>query len=141
MVKTDLEIFFSNIQRYEGFSEDSGCLFHDVNKLLEFFEDGSIYVSYLLSCDQSYRNCVILLENCIPSNSIGNFALLEDVYPLGKDKIVVSDMHYSRLLASRDGYYVEGKSGDVDFAGLYACLGVCARVPWSVTQEMVDSLL
>ena len=141
MLKTDLEIFFSNIQRYEGFSEDSGCLFHDVNKLLEFFEDGGIYVSYLLSCDQLYRNCVSLVENCIPSNSIGNFALLEDIYTLGDDKVVLSDMHYSRLLASSDGYYVEGKSGDVDFAGLYACLGVCSRVPWAVISEKVEGVL
>ena len=54
---------------------------------------------------------------------------------------MISDMHYSRLLASSKGYYVECKGKGVDFAGLYACLGVCARVPWSVTQGMVDSLL
>ena len=54
---------------------------------------------------------------------------------------MISDMHYSRLLASSKGYYVECKGKCVDFAGLYACLGVCARVPWGVTEEMVNSVL
>lgn len=133
--------FLTALKMFDGFVVTEDCkVYHRDNFLMSFDSDGSISLSFRLSCDQSYRNYTPLIVEKIKTNSIGNFSLC-DCYSVGGDYIMISEMHYANLLANYDGYRVECKEYPHDLASLYAALGVCRGVKWQITYPLVESIL
>ena len=137
----DVMNFLESLKAFDGFviTEDFRVFHRDVF-LMSFDSDGSIFLSFRLSCDQSYRNYTPLIEEKIKTNSIGNFSLC-NCYSVGDEYIMISEMHYANLLANYDGYRVECKEYPHDLASLYAALGVCRNVKWQLTYSLVLSYL
>lgn len=137
----DVMNFLESLKAFDGFviTEDFR-VFHRNVFLMSFDSDGSIFLSFRLSCDQSYRNYTPLIEEKIKTNSIGNFSLC-NCYSVGDEYIMISEMHYANLLANYDGYRVECKEYPHDLASLYAALGVCCGVKWQITYPLVESIL
>ena len=137
----DVINFLESLKSFEGFviTEDYK-VYHRDTFLMSFDSDGSIFLSFRLSCDQSYRNYTPLIEEKIKTNSIGNFSLC-DCYSVGDEYIMISEMHYANLLANYDGYRVECKEYPHDLASLYAALRVCRGVKWQITYPLVESIL
>ena len=135
----DVMNFLESLKAFDGFviTEDFRVFHRDVF-LMSFDSDGSIFLSFRLSCDQSYRNYTPLIEE--KTNSIGNFSLC-NCYSVGDEYIMISEMHYANLLANYDGYRVECKEYPHDLASLYAALGVCRNVKWQLTYSLVLSYL
>ena len=133
--------FLESLKAFDGFIiiEDFR-VFHRETFLMSFESNGSIFLSYRLSCDQSYRNYTPLIKDKIRTNSIGNFSLCS-CYAVGKEYIMISEMHYSNLLANYDGYYIECKEYPYDLASLYEALEVCQGVKWQITYPLVESIL
>lgn len=133
--------FLESLKTFDGFviTEDFK-VFHRDTFLMSFDSDGSIFLSFRLSCDQSYRNYTPLIEEKIKTNSLGNFSLC-DCYSVGDEYIMISEMHYANLLANYNGYRVECKEYSHDLASLYAALGVCHGVKWQITYPLVESIL
>ena len=133
--------FLESLKSFEGFSiTEDFKVFHRGNLLMSFDFDGSIFLSFRLSCDQSYRNYTPLIEEKIKTNSIGNFSLC-NCYSVGGEYIMISEMHYANLLANYDGYRIECKEYPHDLASLYAALEVCRGVKWQITYPLVESIL
>lgn len=133
--------FLESLKTFDGFviTEDFK-VFHRDTFLMSFDSDGSIFLSFRFSCDQSYRNYTPLIEEKIKTNSIGNFSLC-NCYSVGDEYIMISEMHYANLLANYDGYLIECKEYPNDLASLYAALGVCRGVKWQITYPLVESIL
>ena len=133
--------FLESLKTFDGFliTEDFK-VFHRDTFLMSFDSDGSIFLSFRLSCDQSYRNYTPLIEEKIKTNSLGNFSLC-DCYSVGDEYIMISEMHYANLLANYNGYRVECKEYPHDLVSLYAALGVCRGVKWQITYPLVESIL
>lgn len=137
----DVLNFLESLKSFDGFiiTEDFK-VYHRNTFLMSFDSDGSIFLSYRLSCDQSYRNYTPLIEDRIKTNSIGNFSLCP-CYSVGGEYITISEMHYANLLANYDGYRIECKECPHDLASLYAALSVCRGVKWQITYPLVESIL
>ena len=137
----DVLTFLESLKTFDGFviTEDFR-VFHRDTFLMSFNSDGSIFLSFRLSCDQSYRNYTPLIEEKIKTNSIGNFYLC-NCYSVEDEYIMISEMHYANLLANYDGYRIECKEYPHDLASLYAALGVCHGVKWQITYPLVESIL
>lgn len=133
--------FLESLKTFDGFviTEDFK-VFHRDTFLMSFDSDGTIFLSFRFSCDQSYRNYTPLIEEKIKTNSLGNFSLC-DCYSVGDEYIMISEMHYANLLANYNGYRVECKEYPHDLASLYAALGVCHGVKWQITYPLVESIL
>lgn len=133
--------FLESLKTFDGFviTEDFK-VFHRDTFLMSFDSDGSIFLSFRFSCDQSYRNYTPLIEEKIKTNSLGNFSLC-DCYSVGDEYIMISEMHYANLLANYNGYRVECKEYPHDLASLYTALGVCRGVKWQITYPLVESIL
>lgn len=133
--------FLESLKTFDGFviTEDFK-VFHRDTFLMSFDSDGSIFLSFRFSCDQSYRNYTPLIEEKIKTNSLGNFSLC-DCYSVGDEYIMISEMHYANLLANYNGYRVECKEYPHDLASLYAASGVCRGVKWQITYPLVESIL
>ena len=133
--------FLESLKTFDGFviTEDFK-VFHRDTFLMSFDSDGSIFLSFRFSCDQSYRNYTTLIEEKIKTNSLGNFSLC-DCYSVGDEYIMISEMHYANLLANYNGYRVECKEYPHDLASLYEALGVCRGVKWQITYPLVESIL
>ena len=133
--------FLDSLMTFEGFviTEDFK-VYHRNTFLMSFDSNGSIFLSFRLSCDQSYRNYTPLIEEKIKTNSIGNFSLC-NCYSVGDEYIMISEMHYANLLANYDGYRIECKDYPHDLASLYAALRVCRGVKWQITYPLVESIL
>jgi hypothetical protein len=140
-VSPDVLNFLESLKSFDGFiiTEDFK-VYHRNTFLMSFDSDRSIFLSYRLSCDQSYRNYTPLIEEKIKTNSIGNFSLC-NCYSVGGEYIMISEMHYANLLANYDGYRIECKEFPHDLASLYAALGVCHGVKWQITYPLVESIL
>lgn len=133
--------FLESLKTFDGFviTEDFK-VFHRDTFLMSFDSDGSIFLSFRFSCDQSYRNYTPLIEEKIKTNSIGNFSLC-NCYSVGDEYIMISEMHYANLLANYDGYLIECKEYPHDLASLCAALEVCRNVKWQITYPLVESIL
>lgn len=140
-MNSDVLAFLESLKTFEGFviTEDYQ-VYHRDTFLMSFNSNGSIFLSFRLSCDQSYRNYTPLIEEKIKTNSIGNFSLC-NCYSVGDEYIMISEMHYANLLANYDGYRIECKEYPHDLASLYAALGVCRGVRWQITYPLVESIL
>lgn len=140
-MNSDVLNFLESLKTFEGLviTEDYQ-VYHRDTFLMSFESDGSIFLSFRLSCDQSYRNYTPLIEEKIKTNSIGNFSLC-NCYSVGDEYIMISEMHYANLLANYDGYRIECKEYPHDLASLCAALGVCRNVKWQLTYSLVLSYL
>ena len=137
----DVLNFLESLKTFEGFViTENYQVCHRDTFLMSFNSDGSIFLSFRLSCDQSYRNYTPLIEEKIKTNSIGNFSLC-NCYSVGDEYIMISEMHYANLLANYDGYLIECKEYPHDLANLYAALEVCRGVKWQITYPLVESIL
>ena len=140
-MRPDVLTFLESLKTFEGLVITKDFkVYHRDTFLMSFDSDGSIFLSFRLSCDQSYRNYTPLIEEKIKTNSIGNFSLC-DCYSVGDEYIMISEMHYANLLATYDGYRIECKEYPHDLASLYAALRVCRGVKWQITYPLVESIL
>lgn len=133
--------FLTTLKMFDGFVVTEDCkVYHRDNFLMSFDSDGSIFLSYRLSCDQAYRNYTQLIRDQIKTNSLGNFSLC-DSYSVSGKYIMISEMYYSNLLANYEGYRIECKEYPHDLASLSAALDICLGVKWQITYQLVESIL
>lgn len=128
--------FYKNLVKL-GFTILDNKVYFKNHNVLTVNDLNTLWISKNLSSDMLLNNLIPLVEKACVSTTVGNF-LIGDSFPLHSGKVIISEMHYSKLLADTTGYYIQPNKGELNDGLVFAMCSILRSVPWSVVEGLLE---
>lgn len=128
--------FYKNLVKL-GFTISDNKVYFKNHNVIILNDLNTLWISKYLSSDMLLNNLVPLVEKSCVSTTVGNFSI-GNSFPLENGKVIISEMHYSKLLADTTGYYIQSNKEDLNDGLVFAMCSILRSVPWSVVEGLLE---